>query len=410
MKTIAVIGGGAAGYFGAIACAEKNPGARVSLFESTSKPLKKVRISGGGRCNVTHHCFVPSDLVKNYPRGFRELLGNFHRFQPQDTVKWYESRGVKLKVEEDGRMFPVTDNSETIARCLETEAERVGVRVHLSTAVLSIEKKDEQFEVTLKSGELEEKRVFDRILIATGSSPAGHRIASHLGHSIVSPVPSLFTFNIVDPKLQELAGLVFERARVKLSFAEDKTKLEQVGPVLITHWGLSGPAVLKLSAFGARPLHEANYHAKLHINILPEENSESAFQALTQYKNENPRKQVSINRPYPEVPKRFWERLTSLQQLPETMIWAELPAKTLRKLADDLTQGAYEISGKGVFKEEFVTCGGVHLKEVDFRTMQSKICPGLFFAGEVLDIDGITGGFNFQNAWTSGFIAGESMI
>lgn len=409
-RRIAVIGGGAAGYFGAIACARALSDAEleheVVLFEATSKPLKKVRISGGGRCNVTHHCFDPALLVKNYPRGSRELRGPFSRFQPVDTVKWFEERGVKLKTEEDGRMFPTTDDSETIAQCLESEAMRAGVEVRLSMGIQSVQRTDPGFTLDLKSGATEH---FDKLLIATGSSPAGHRFAQALGHTVTPLVPSLFTFNIKDPRLEDLAGISFESAHLKLSFSQSKERLEQTGPLLITHWGLSGPAVLKLSAFGAAPLHDANYQARLQINLLPHLNPESAWEAALRFKEENLRRTLWAHRPFPEISKRFWQRLLEVHQLPENKTWAEVSKKDLRTVSDELTQGSYQVSGKGVFKEEFVTCGGVSLKEIDFKTMQSKVISGLFFAGEVLNIDGITGGFNFQNAWTTSFIAGNEM-
>ncbi len=407
MKVI-VIGGGAAGFFGAIACAEANPNLRVTLLEAGSKPLAKVRISGGGRCNVTHHCFDPARLIENYPRGGKALRGAFTRFQPQDTVRWYESRGVKLKTEADGRMFPVTDSSQTIIDCLMKAAQQAGVDLRAGTGVKSVKqfldsKNNSYFQVELKN-----ERVLqcDRLLIATGSNPLGYRWAKNLGHKIESAVPSLFTFNIKDLRLQGLAGVSVNNAQVRLG--KGKHKLEQNGALLITHWGLSGPAILKLSAWGARFLHELKYSSNLQINWLPEYNQETLKQNLLQIKQTNPKKKI-VNYCPIKLPKRLWQSFINYCHISPSKVWSEISKKELNQLVAEIVQGQYQIKGKGVFKEEFVTCGGVSLKEVNFKTMESKKCPGLYFAGEILDIDGVTGGFNFQSAWTTSWLAGVAI-
>ena len=407
LKAIA-IGGGAAGFFGAIACAESNPDITVTLIEAGRKPLAKVRISGGGRCNVTHNCFAPVRLVENYPRGGKALRGAFTRFQPQDTVEWFESRGVKLKAETDGRMFPVTDSSETIINCLQETAKKAGVKLLTGVGVKSIinhflDNHQANFEVELKNGK---KLQCDRLLIATGSNPLGYRWAKNLGHKIESPVPSLFTFNIKDTRLDGLAGVSVSKVTVKLGTG--KNKLEQTGALLITHWGLSGPAILKLSAWGARFLYNNKYNSTLQINWLPSHNQETIKQQLLQIKSEISKKKILNYCPL-NLPKRLWQSLVSYVGIKESKIWAELNKQELNKLVIELVQGQYQITGKGVFKEEFVTCGGVSLKEINFKTMESKKCPNLYFAGEILDIDGVTGGFNFQSAWTTSWLAGKAM-
>ena len=407
MKVI-VIGGGAAGFFGAIACAEANPKLQVTLLEAGRKPLAKVRISGGGRCNVTHHCFEPARLVENYPRGGKALRGAFTRFQPQDTVQWYRSRGVKLKTEADGRMFPITDSSETIINCLMQAADKAGVDLRTGVGVKSVKQfiddKDESyFQVELKNGRIIE---CDRLLIATGSNPLGYRWAKNLGHKIESSVPSLFTFNIRDPRLKNLAGVSVSHASVKLG--SGKNKLEQTGALLITHWGVSGPAILKLSAWGARFLYDLKYDSSLEINWLPESNLESLKQVLVEFKQTNPKKKIANYCPV-KLPKRLWQSLVNYVEIKPEKVWSEISKKELNKLVTEIVRGQYEIKGKGVFKDEFVTCGGVSLKEVNFKTMESKKCPGLYFAGEILDIDGVTGGFNFQSAWTTSWLAGKAI-
>ena len=406
MKVI-VIGGGAAGFFGAIACAEANSQLKVTLLEAGRKPLAKVRISGGGRCNVTHHCFDPARLVENYPRGGKALRGAFTRFQPQDTVQWYESRGVKLKTEADGRMFPITDSSETIINCLMQSAERARVNLKTGVGVKTVKyfKGEDRgyFQVESKNGQTMQ---CDRLLLATGSNPLGYRWAKNLGHKIESSVPSLFTFNIKDSRLQGLAGISVSNAIVRLG--SGKNRLEQTGALLITHWGVSGPAILKLSAWGARFLYDLKYDSNLQINWLPEHNPETLKQTLIEFKQANPKKKI-INYCPVKLPKRLWQSLVAYVEIKSDKVWSEISNKELNKLVAEITQGQYEIKGKGVFKDEFVTCGGVSLKEVNFKTMESKKCPGLYFAGEVLDIDGVTGGFNFQSAWTTSWIAGQAI-
>ena len=405
---VIVIGGGAAGFFGAIACAEANPQLKVTLIEAGNKPLAKVRISGGGRCNVTHHCFEPARLVANYPRGGKALRGAFSRFQPQDTVQWYESRGVKLKTEADGRMFPITDSSETIIKCLIQAADQAGVELRTGVGVKTVKQYLDDRGASYFQVELKNERVMkcDRLLIATGSNPLGYRWAKNLGHKIESAVPSLFTFNLRDSRLQGLAGVSVSNAQVKLGTG--KNKLEQTGALLITHWGVSGPAILKLSAWGARSLFDFKYNSPLQINWLPESNQEDLNQLLTSLKQTNPQKKI-VNYCPVELPKRLWQSLINYVEINPNKVWSEISKKELNKLVAEIVQGQYEITGKGAFKDEFVTCGGVSLKEVNFKTMESKKCPGLYFAGEILDIDGVTGGFNFQSAWTTSWLAGQAI-
>lgn len=397
---VVVMGGGAAGFFGAIACARAYPQNRVILLETGRELLAKVRISGGGRCNVTHACFDPAILVQNYPRGGKALRGAFTRFQPRDTIKWFEDLGVPLKTEADGRIFPVTDQSETIVKALTEAAIAAGVEIRTQAMGVSVQKAH-QFELMLKSGETIK---CDRLLLATGSNPNGYQIARSLGHTIEPPVPSLFTFNIADERLQGLEGVSVRNAILKLPEA----KLEQTGAVLITHWGLSGPAVLKLSAWGARFLQDCRYKTSLIINWLPQYKFEELRELLLKVKSQIPQKLITANCPVP-IPRRLWERLLAKIGIQETLRWSGLSNQALDQLVRELIQGQYQITGKGVFKEEFVTCGGVALKEVDFRTMESRLCPGLHFAGEILDIDGVTGGFNFQSAWTTGWLAGQAL-
>ena len=401
---IIIIGGGAAGFFAAITAAIAHSRASITLLEAGREFLSKVRISGGGRCNVTHHCFEPSQLVQYYPRGGKALRGAFSRFQPKDTVAWFKSRDVTLKTEADGRMFPITDDSATIANCLLETAKEYGVNLRPNSPVKSLQKIDNQFWIELKNGEILKG---DRVLIATGSNPTGYRWAKELGHQVQEPVPSLFTFNIKDPRLTDLAGIAVENVRVSL-VNPDQKKLEQMGPLLITHWGVSGPAILKLSAWGARLLHDQNYQMPLIINWLPNYNRETLQAILLETKQSQPRKQI-LNFSPVEIPKRLWQSLVTFIGLDSKIVWADLSKKVLNNLLIELLQGEYLIQGKGVFKEEFVTCGGVNLSEINFKTMESKKCPGLFFAGEVLDIDGVTGGFNFQSAWTTGWLAGNSI-
>jgi predicted Rossmann fold flavoprotein len=403
---VIVIGGGAAGFFGAITAAEAL-GARghVTIIEATAHPLAKVRVSGGGRCNVTHACFEPRELVKRYPRGGRELLGAFHRWQPRDTVAWFAERGVELKTEEDGRMFPVTDDSATIVDCLQRAATEAGVEVRTSIGVRKVERvatrpDEKSFWVTLTDGTGLRS---ERVLVATGGNraSAGFAIAAALGHTIEPLVPSLFTFHIDDARLIGLSGVSVENAATSVP----GTKLRENGPLLITHWGLSGPAVLKLSAWGARELAAANYEFPLAVNFAPPHTRETLGRELAAVREKNPRKQIGTWSPLP-MPLRLWERLAGAAGIALTTSWNGVSNAALAALATQVTNAEFKVVGKSLFKEEFVTCGGVRLSEVDFRTMESRVCPGLHFAGEVLDIDGVTGGFNFQSAWTTGRLAG----
>ena len=406
-RNISVVGGGAAGFFGAIACAEANPACRVTLYEATAHLLAKVKVSGGGRCNVTHACFEPRELAKRYPRGGRELTGAFSRFQPRDTIAWFAERGVALKTEEDGRMFPTTDNSQTIVDCLLAAARRAGVAIRLHCGVKSAERLDGAnnagFRLTLTTGDVV---TTDRLLLATGGNKtnAGFEIARVLGHTIEPPVPSLFTFHIDDPRLKDLAGVSLEDAATAVA----GTPLKERGPLLVTHWGLSGPAVLKLSAWGARLLAERDYQFALRVNFAPRFNPETARAELERARAAEPRKQVTTFCPL-GVPLRLWERLVAAAGIAATAPWTSLGNAALRALAAQITEAEFAVKGKSLFKDEFVTCGGVRLGEVDFKTMESRLVPGLHFAGEMLDVDGVTGGFNFQAAWTTGWHAGRAM-
>jgi predicted Rossmann fold flavoprotein len=401
---IVIVGGGAAGFFGAIACARVNPQAAVTLLEASRQTLAKVSISGGGRCNVTHACFDAKELVQYYPRGGKALRGAFSRFQAKDTVSWFAAQGVPLKKEADGRMFPITDSSETIVNCLMNAAKAEGVEIQTGTAVTSVKKIGDQFEIFCKSGEMIK---CDRLLLATGSSRIGYQLAQELGHHIEQPVPSLFTFNIPEANLRALAGISVNPARLRLCVG-NQPPLEQTGPLLITHWGMSGPAILKLSAWGARLLHDNHYQATLSVNWLPDFTQEQVRENILAVKNEWAKRAIALHRGV-DLPHRLWQYIIARVGITTDDRWAGLSNKTLNLLVQELTQGKYLINGKGVFKEEFVTCGGINLKEIDFKTMESKLVPNLYFAGEILDIDGITGGFNFQSAWTTGYLAGVAM-
>jgi predicted Rossmann fold flavoprotein len=400
-QRILVIGGGAAGFFAAITSAEK-PDTQVFLYEATPHLLSKVKISGGGRCNVTHACFEPEQLVKNYPRGGRELLGAFHRFQPRDTLAWFNTRGVETKTEEDGRMFPTSDNSESIVNALNEAAQKNQVKILIQRGVKTIQYANEKFEVELNSGEME---LFDKVIIATGGnkSSSGLAIAESFGHTIIPPVPSLFTFHIQDNRLTDLAGLSVEKVKVKAC----GMKLATEGPLLLTHWGMSGPAILKLSAWGAREFAESNYNFTIEINWVPEFTQLALTKTLNEIRIAEARKQIATFSPVP-IPQRLWERLLIAAEINPTTPWAHINNQQLDKLYKQLTQAEFKVTGKSMFKDEFVTCGGVKLSEINFKTMESRKQPGLFFAGEVLDIDGVTGGFNFQNAWTTGWLAGQA--
>jgi hypothetical protein len=405
-RRILVAGGGAAGFFGAIACAEADPGADVTLHEATAHPLAKVRVSGGGRCNVTHACFDAGDMAACFPRGSRELIGPFHRFGAADTVAWFRDRGVELKTEKDGRMFPVTDNSATIVDCLMHAASASGARLFKGSGLKGLTRAAAdgrgRLEAVLTTGE---RVLADRVLIATGGTKgsAGIPIAESLGHTIVPPVPSLFTFHVDDPRLNGLEGVAAQAAA-----SVRGSRLCEVGPVLVTHWGLSGPAILRLSAWGARELHDAGYRFTLTVNWAEARTTEQARSALEEDRAAHPRRQVSTANPF-RIPARLWERLVAAAAVAPDAAWAGVSNDALRALALQATASEFAVSGKSMNKEEFVTCGGVSLAEVDMATMESRVCPGLHLAGEVLDIDGITGGYNFQSAWTTGWQAGRSM-
>ena len=400
---VIIIGGGAAGFFAAIRAAEQNTDLRVLILEKASQTLGKVLISGGGRCNVTHACFEPAKLITYYPRGGNELRGAFSRFQPKDTVEWFEARNVKLKTESDGRMFPITDDSNTIANCLRDSAKQAGVRVELGASVLGVEKTPQGgFKLEVKKEAQAFRLQTKKLMFATGGDRKSQQVIQTLGHTIVPQVPSLFTFNIKDKRINGLAGVSVEDATLKMD------SLIARGPLLITHWGMSGPAVLRLSAWGARILFDKKYASTLTVNWLGDYKLDATLEVLQRNKDwhENARKKVSAHSAFSQIPLRLWKQLVYF--IGEKN-WADISKAELQKLAQELTAGEYQIKGKGQFKDEFVTCGGVSLKEVDFKTMQSRAVDGLFFGGEVLDIDGITGGFNFQAAWTTGWLAGSAM-
>jgi len=397
---IIVVGGGAAGFFTAINIVEKNPKLKVAILERGKTVLEKVRISGGGRCNVTHACFVPNDLVKFYPRGEKELRGPFHQFSSGDTIEWFEKHGVALKIEDDGRMFPISDSSQTIIDCFLLATQKLGIQILTGHSVQSIFKAEDYWKVESNH----ETFACQKLIMTTGSNPKIWEMLTELGHTIVSPVPSLFTFNIKDSRIKDLMGLsAFAKVKVK------NTKLESSGPLLITHWGMSGPGILRLSAWGARELFDKKYHFALQVNWLNEVTFEEAMETLKELKQEHAKKSVSKKSPF-DFPNRLWESLVLASDIDSEKKWSDLSKKQLTDLANQLTNGEFQVNGKSTFKEEFVTAGGIDLKEVNFKTMESKLHENLFFAGEIVNIDAITGGFNFQNAWTSGFIVAESIV
>jgi hypothetical protein len=395
-----VLGGGAAGFFAAIRAAECCPEAEVLILERSAEPLSKVRISGGGRCNLTHACWEPKELVKAYPRGAKELLGPFHRFAPGDTLDWFARRGLETKIEEDGRIFPVSDRSESVVDCLLEAARLAGAQLRTRVNVSGIAQRPGGGWLLEAGGSRIET---DALMVACGASPALWDKLAALGLAIVEPLPSLFTFNLADSRTKGLEGL---SAEAEVSLPELGLKAE--GPLLITHWGLSGPAVLRLSAWGARGLAEKEYRTSLKINWTEGEGTESLASRLSDNRYALARKQVE-NSPPGNLPARLWARLVQAAGLPEGRRWADLSAPEAGRLASQLCEGIYYVDGKSTFKEEFVTTGGVDLREIDFRRFAAKRFPGLFMAGEVLDIDAITGGYNFQAAWTGGWIAGEAM-
>ena len=397
---VAVIGGGAAGFFAAISCKTHHPNAIVTIFEKSDKLLAKVKISGGGRCNVTHACFNNSQLVKFYPRGEKQLKKLFNRFTTTDTVSWYEDRGVKLKTEEDNRMFPTTNNSQTIIDCLMGEVDKLGVQVKTKSPVVTLKPLEPGFRLSFKTYEQD----FDRVIIASGGSPkrTGFDWLEAMGHDVISPVPSLFTFNMPGNPIKKLMGLAVPNAQVKIQ----GTKLLQSGPLLITHWGMSGPAILKTSAWGARSLHDLNYDFIAQISWLPQYKEDELRGWLTENKGDLSKRKVKNKNPF-QLPTRLWEYLLEKIEIDGELAWQDLPKKALNRLINILLNDTYPVKGKTTFKEEFVTAGGIALSNVDFNTMQSRKCARLYFAGEVLDVDGVTGGFNFQAAWSTGFVAGK---
>jgi len=392
---VAVIGGGAAGFFAALSTAHHHPSAQVTLFEKSNKLLAKVKVSGGGRCNVTNATFTPSALAKNYPRGGKQLKKAFSHFDGQDTVNWFERRGVHLHTEADNRMFPTTNDSQTIIDCLVKESATAGVDIRLQSPVHSISFGD-TWQI---NGE-----AFDKVIVATGGSPkaTGLEWLQKLGHRIVAPVPSLFTFNMPGNDVVRCMGVVVPNARVRIQ----GTKFLQQGPVLVTHWGMSGPAILKLSAWGARELAECDYRFTAQINWIGEPNEQAVLDELQTSLASMGKKQINNACPF-DIPRKFWEYLVTKSGCNGEIRWNELGKKERNRLLNTVLNDTYAVSGKTTFKEEFVTCGGIDLRDVDFNTMESRVTPGLFFAGEVLDVDGVTGGFNFQAAWTTGFIAGK---
>lgn len=402
---VIVIGGGAAGFFVAINLKHKQPSAKILIVEGGQKLLSKVKISGGGRCNVTHACYNPKELLNFYPRGHRKLQNNFTTFGPTQTVEWFEQQGVTLKTEADGRLFPDTNDSQTIVDCLLTETRQTGISIKTGCFITAIDKTQQGFTLKTNADSISAKN----LVLATGGSPKGFKLANSLGHQCIDAVPSLFTFCIKDAKLNNLSGLSVPKVSAQLMFdkpAKDKP-LTQTGPLLVTHWGFSGPAILKLSAFGARLLAEANYTATLLVDFFPDSDFEALRQTLLNWKQEHYKKQLK-NAPS-LLPERLWHYLLESLGLDLTQQLDTIKQKPFNKLAEQLKRWPFSINGKGVFKEEFVTAGGVPLNEIDLKTYESKPCPNLYIVGELLNIDGVTGGFNFQNAWTSGYIASQSI-
>jgi predicted Rossmann fold flavoprotein len=400
---VIVIGGGAAGFFGAIQAAEMNPKLRILILEKTTKLLSKVRISGGGRCNVTHHCFEPTELSHHYPRGQKLLKSLFREYQAKDVVRWFEERGVELKTEDDGRMFPTTDNSETVINCFMRLVEEYHIRVETGTAAKQITPISGGYEVSIEGGG---KFTGKKILIALGGhpNPTAYECIKTLGHTVTPLIPSLFTFNDSSKIFNNLMGVSVPNGVVRIA----GTKLSQKGPVLITHWGLSGPAVIKLSSWAAEHLHEKGYVFTVLISWIGEIQEETVRAALMDYKSAHKKRKIH-SYPLYELPQRLWLQLCNLAEIAEDKIWDELPQRNLNKLLELLIRCSFNIKGKTTFKEEFVTCGGVDLSEVNLETMESKKMKNIFFAGEVLHVDGETGGFNFQAAWTTAHVAAKNL-
>lgn len=406
-KHLIVIGGGAAGFFCAVNAARLHPHLEVTILEKTSKLLSKVKVSGGGRCNVTHACFDIADMSRHYPRGNNFVKKTFHQFFTTDTIKWFEERGVKLKTEKDGRMFPVTDSSQTIIECLMREANRYGVEIRMMSEVRGLKYEKGKFKISLSDPR---HLSADFVCIACGGYPKSAMFdwLKELGHTIEEPVPSLFTFNLPAHPITKLMGVSVERAKVKIHPASGGTKLEQEGPLLITHWGLSGPAILKLSAWGARELVISNWQFAIIVNWIPAMKEQGLSERFKEFRFSIASQKVINKNPF-GLPQRLWEFLIEFSGINKEIRWADLSAKDQNRFIKNLTASEFEVKGKTTFKEEFVTAGGIKLNEIDANTMMSKKIPNLFFAGEILDVDGITGGFNFQHAWTSGFIVAKSL-
>jgi len=399
MYDVIIVGGGAAGFFTAINIVEKNSTLKVAILERGKEVLSKVRVSGGGRCNVTHACFIPNDLVKFYPRGEKELRGPFHQFCSGDTIEWFEQHGIELKIEEDGRMFPTSDSSQTIIDCFLNATQKLKIDVLTGQSVQSVYKGEKYWKIDTNTDNFS----CEKLVMTTGSNPKIWEMLTEIGHTIVPPVPSLFTFNIKDPRIKDLMGLsAFAKVKVKNS------TLEASGPLLITHWGMSGPGILRLSAWGAIELFQKNYQFAILVNWLNEATFEETIETLKELKLEHSKKVVSKKSPF-ELPNRLWESLVLASQISDITKWADLTKNQLQNLTHQLTNGEFQVNGKSTFKEEFVTAGGINLKEINFKTMESKLHKNLYFAGEIVNIDAITGGFNFQNAWTSGFIVAEAI-
>jgi len=399
IKDVIIIGGGAAGFFAAINIAEQNPDLKITILERGKEVLTKVKVSGGGRCNVTHAEFIPQDLVTNYPRGEKELLGPFHTFMTGDTIAWFEERGVELKIEEDGRMFPVSNSSQTIIDCFVNQANKYNVEVLKNQSVNTIKNENEVWELTTKNSIYKGKK----LIVATGSNPKIWKLLEGFSHHIVKPVPSLFTFNIKDSRINDIPGVVAQNVTVKVL----DSHLESSGPLLITHWGFSAPAILKLSAFGALELAKRNYNFDIEINFVNQA-SEDTIEALKQIKKDASKKAI-YNYSQFNLPKRLWQKLVLAAGITEQLRWADANKEQLQKLNNQLTKSVFSVSGKSTFKEEFVTAGGIDLKEINFKTFESKHHKNLFFAGEVINVDAVTGGFNFQNAWTSAYIVSQNI-
>ncbi|OUR94542.1 flavoprotein [Flavobacteriales bacterium 34_180_T64] len=398
-KDVIIIGGGAAGFFAAINIAEQRPDFKVAILERGKEGLTKVKVSGGGRCNVTHAEFIPSELAQNYPRGEKELLGPFHKFMTGDTIEWFENRGVDLKIEDDGRMFPISNSSQTIIDCFLNEAGKHDVEINYNHSVKSIQNKSEQWYLETS----QEVFCAKHLIIATGSNPKVWHMLEDLNHTISKPVPSLFTFNIKDNRIASIPGVVASNVEVKVL----ETNLWSEGPLLITHWGMSAPAILKLSAFGALELAKRDYKFDIEVNFI-HKSYEDCLAELKTLKYDLARKTVFKFSQF-ELAKRLWHQLVLASEIESTSTWAELNKTQLEALANQLSKAIFHVDGKSTFKEEFVTAGGINLKEVNFKTFESKLHNNLYFAGEVLNIDALTGGFNFQNAWTSAYIVAKSV-